>query len=73
MAIPYLPRINVLARLAKSRPLTTQEQHEQHTLRQNYLRQMRGKFSVLMLSIRVEDEDGRDITPANLYYAKRNS
>lgn len=71
MKIQELDRINALAQKAKTEGLTEQEIQERDELRKIYLRKIRGQVSTLMASVSVHDEQGNDITPAGLYYAKK--
>lgn len=65
-----IDRINELARLAKERELTPEEQTERQTLRQEYLQVFRANVKSHLLNIKVVDETGADITPDKLKLAK---
>ena len=60
MTIPVLNRINELAHIAKSRPLTAEETAERDQLRREYLAAIRGQV----------DNDGNDVTPQKLREAQ---
>ena len=68
-----LPRINELAAIAKKRELTEEEASERHDLRQEYLNRFRAGMKEQLLSVKVVDEEGQDITPAKLKKAQRRN
>lgn len=51
-------RINELARLAKTRPLTAAEEAERRVLREEYLRDFRASFGAMLASTVIEYPDG---------------
>ncbi|QOS78065.1 DUF896 domain-containing protein [Paenibacillus sp. JNUCC31] len=64
--IPILGRINELSRKQRSTGLTSIEQAEQHELRQQYLKAIRGQVLTTMLGMSVVDPLGNDVTPEKL-------
>ncbi len=64
--IKELPRINELARLAKERELTCEEQQERDILRKKYLEAVRGAAKNMLLSSKIVDAEGNDVTPVKL-------
>ena len=63
MTIPALNRINELAQIAKSRDLTAEETAERDQLRREYLAAIRGQVDGHLLSTRIVDSEGVDVTP----------
>lgn len=68
LAIPrsmedILPRINELASISKERPLTDQEAKDREDLRKEYLRRFRAGFKDQLLSVKLVDQEGNDMTP----------
>lgn len=61
-----LRRINELAHKKKTDGLTKEELEEQAALRQAYLKNFREGFKDQLLSMKIVDENGRDITPVKL-------
>lgn len=61
-----LDRINELAKKKKNEGLTEDEKAEQKELRQKYLKSFRGQMEEQLSSIKVVDEDGKDVTPDKL-------
>lgn len=61
-----IKRINVLAKKKKEGTITNEELLEQQKLRQEYLKQFRSGFKSQLLSIKVVDEKGNDVTPQKL-------
>ncbi len=53
-----IDRINELARLAKTRPLTDAEKEEQFLLRQEYLAEIRASFGAMLDNTVIEHPDG---------------
>ena len=66
MTIPALNRINELAHIAKSRDLTAEETAERDQLRIEYLAAIRGQVDGHLLSTRIVDSEGVDVTPQKL-------
>jgi uncharacterized protein YnzC (UPF0291/DUF896 family) len=65
-----LNRINELAKIAKTTGLTEEEKIEQAELRKEYLADFRSRMMDQLTSIKVVDEEGKDVTPAKLKLAK---
>lgn len=61
-----IKRINELAKKKKEGTITDDELVEQQKLRQEYLKQFRAGFKSQLLSIKVVDEKGNDVTPQKL-------
>ena len=61
-----IQRINELAKKKKAGTITQEELEEQQFLRQEYLKQFRAGFKSQLLSIKVLDEKGNDVTPQKL-------
>lgn len=61
-----IQRINELAKKKKAGTITKEELDEQQKLRQEYLKQFRSGFKSQLLSIKVVDEKGNDVTPQKL-------
>ena len=53
-----LDRINELARLSKTRPLTDAEKQEQAALRQEYIMEIRASFGAILDNTVIERPDG---------------
>lgn len=68
-----IPRINELARLSKQRELTQTEEKERHELRQEYLRRFRSGMKEQLMSVKVVNEEGEDITPQKLKDAQKKN
>ena len=66
MTIPVLNRINELAQIAKTRDLTAEETAERDQLRREYLAAIRGQVDGHLLSTRIVDSEGVDVTPQKL-------
>ncbi len=58
-----LNRINELARKKKKTGLSEDEKQEQAQLRQEYLADFRSGFTQQIESIKVVDQEGKDLTP----------
>ena len=58
-----LNRINELARKKKTTGLSEDEKQEQARLRQEYLADFRSGFTQQIESIKVVDQEGKDLTP----------
>lgn len=61
-----IQRINELAKKKKAGTITQEELEEQQVLRQEYLKQFRAGFKSQLLSIKILDEKGNDVTPQKL-------
>lgn len=61
-----LDRINELARKEKSEGLNDEEKAEQKELREEYLKEFRGRMKETLMNVKVVDEKGQDITPEKL-------
>ena len=61
-----LENINRLARKAKTSGLTEEEKKEQDILRKEYLKIFRGKMEDTLMTVKVLDPEGKDITPKKL-------
>lgn len=70
MLIKEIPRINELARLAKERELTEEEKKEREILRKKYLDAVRGSAKELLMSSKITDPEGNDVTPQKLKAAQ---
>lgn len=66
-----LERINELANKSKDEGLTPEEKEEQKELRVQYLDLFRNQVEEQLSSIKVVDEEGKDITPAKLKKLKK--
>ena len=66
MTIPALNRINELAQITKSHDLTAEETAERDQLRREYLAAIRGQVDGHLLSTRIVDSEGVDVTPQKL-------
>ena len=53
-----IDRINELARLQKERELTAEEKAEQHTLRMEYVAEIRASFGGMLANTVIERPDG---------------
>ncbi|MBO1198192.1 DUF896 domain-containing protein [Staphylococcus simiae] len=62
-----LDRINALANKEKVQPLTSAEKQEQHDLRQDYLKMIRGQVLTTFSTMKVVDPLGQDVTPDKVY------
>jgi uncharacterized protein YnzC (UPF0291/DUF896 family) len=58
-----IKRINELAAKSKSEGLTEEEKAEQKALRAEYIQAVRGSLRANLESIRLVDEDGKDLGP----------
>lgn len=71
--IPILGRINELSRKQRVIGLSVEEQLEQASLRQDYLKVIRGQLLSTLLSVSVIDGEGNDVTPQKLTLEKVTS
>ncbi|MGN5881982.1 MULTISPECIES: DUF896 domain-containing protein [Staphylococcus] len=62
-----LDRINTLANKEKEVALSTEEKQEQHELRQEYLKMIRGQVVSTFSTLKVVDPLGEDVTPDKIY------
>ena len=62
-----LDRINELANKEKEMILSTSEKQEQHELRQEYLKMIRGQVVSTFSTLKVVDPLGEDVTPDKIY------
>lgn len=62
-----LDRINALANKEKVQPLSVEEKQEQHALRQEYLKMIRGQVIHTFSALKVVDPLGEDVTPDKVY------
>jgi len=67
-----LDRINMLANKEKVQGLTTTEKQEQQTLRQEYLKMIRGQVINTFSTLKVVDPLGEDVTPDKVYQLREN-
>ncbi|MCD8502828.1 MAG: DUF896 domain-containing protein [Bacillaceae bacterium] len=65
-------RINELSKKAKAEGLTLKESKEQIQLREEYIHTFLSSFKNQLHSIKVVDEEGKDVTPKKLKQSKRN-
>lgn len=63
-------RINFLANKKKTSSLTSEEELEQKDLREKYIKEFRKGFKDRLMSIKVLDPEGKDVTPKKLKKAK---
>ena len=70
MIIKELTRLNEIARIARSRALTTAEDNERAELRRAYLAAIRGNINTMLVTATVIDPEGRDVTPGKLRAAQ---
>lgn len=62
-----LDRINELANKEKIETLSIEEKEEQQTLRQEYLKMVRGQVIHTFSTLKVVDPLGEDVTPDKVY------
>ena len=65
-----IDRINFLANKKKAEGLNDNELKEQQELRQEYLKLFKAGFKDKLMSIKVVDPEGNDVTPDKLKKAK---
>lgn len=61
-----IKRINELANKSKTVGLTELEKEEQQKLRQEYIAVFRGNMKETLMTVKVVDEEGKDVTPEKL-------
>ena len=61
-----IARINVLAKKKKEGTITSAELKEQEKLRQEYIKVFRQGFKQQLMSVKVVDNHGNDVTPHKL-------
>lgn len=66
-----LDRINALANKEKVTTLSTAEKNEQHQLRQEYLKMIRGQVVNTFSTLKVVDPLGEDVTPDKVYQLRK--
>ena len=68
MTKEQIARINELARLGKQRPLTEEEQAEQHTLRRQYIDEFKASVKATLDHTYIQEPDGtkRPLCPRKL-------
>lgn len=71
MSEELIARINFLANKKKTEGLSEAEKTEQAKLREEYLKEFRAGFKERLMSLKVVDEDGTDVTPEKLKQAKK--
>lgn len=67
-----IDRINELSLKSKTDELTSSEKIEQKNLREEYIQSVRSSLKSNLLSVKVVDEDGNDVTPNKLKKEKAN-
>ena len=61
-----IKRINELVNKSKTVGLTELEKEEQQKLRQEYIAVFRGNMKETLMTVKVIDEEGNDVTPEKL-------
>ncbi len=61
-----IPRINELSKKSKTIGLTEEEKKEQKNLREEYIKRFRGNLKDTLMTVKVVDEEGNDVTPKKL-------
>jgi uncharacterized protein YnzC (UPF0291/DUF896 family) len=59
-------RINELAHKSKTVGLSAEEKEEQATLREEYLQSVRSALKEDLMSVKIVDPNGKDVTPKKL-------
>lgn len=65
-----IDRINVLANKKKTEGLSEEELAEQKQLRERYIKEFREGAKEQLLSLKIVDKEGTDVTPEKLKKAK---
>lgn len=73
MMITSIQRINELARKQKAEGLTLAEKVEQQSLREDYLREIRGQVLNTFSGLTVIDPLGNDVTPDKIRVEKKKT
>ena len=73
MMITSIQRINELARKQKAEGLTLAEKVEQQSLREDYLREIRGQVLNTFSGLTVIDPLGNDVTPDKIRVEKEKA
>lgn len=71
MSDELIARINFLANKKKTEGLSEAELEEQTLLRKEYLQEFKAGFKERLMSLKVVDEQGSDVTPEKLKQAKK--
>jgi uncharacterized protein YnzC (UPF0291/DUF896 family) len=61
-----IARINKLVHKSKTDGLTEAEKKEQQELRNEYVQSVRSSLKANLMSVKVVDEEGKDVTPNKL-------
>lgn len=61
-----IKRINELAHKSKTVGLSAEEKEEQATLREEYLHSVRSALKEDLMSVKIVDPNGKDVTPKKL-------
>jgi uncharacterized protein YnzC (UPF0291/DUF896 family) len=61
-----ITRINELVHKSKTDGLTESEKKEQQELRNEYVQSVRSSLKANLMSVKVVDEEGTDVTPSRL-------
>lgn len=61
-----ITRINELAKKSKTDGLTESEKKEQQELRNEYIQSARSSLKANLMSVKVVDQEGEDVTPKKL-------
>jgi uncharacterized protein YnzC (UPF0291/DUF896 family) len=67
-----IERINVLSKKSRSIGLSSDEKLEQKKLREEYIQSVRSSLKSSLMTLKVVDEEGHDITPEKLKIEKEN-
>lgn len=68
-----IKRINELANKAKVEELNDEEKSEQASLRAQYLEKFRAGFKEQLMTVKVVDTEGTDVTPEKLKKAQEEN
>jgi uncharacterized protein YnzC (UPF0291/DUF896 family) len=61
-----ITRINELAKKSKTDELTESEKKEQQELRNEYVQSVRSSLKANLMSVKIVDQEGKDVTPNKL-------